>query len=236
MRHMKAVVAGAALLSALYVGYAIPAASRTASSHSPTKHVLAGHTPSTCPVKGIDPVAAQPLDAAWSPPSAGKCKPRMINGYLVPDATCTPGAINPTLTLAVLQNPKFRTGLCVRDNATSPAQKDKTYGWYGIPKPPHNTGQTQTCEKDHLISLELGGGDTLANIWPQCGPSHVALKQRYFKQKDLVENYLADQVKDGAIPLEDAQHGIASDWTQYIDAATAYYKAHASRRIHPKDS
>jgi hypothetical protein len=159
----------------------------------------------------------------------------MVNGYPVPDATCTPGAINPTLTLAVLQNPKFRTGLCVRDNATSPGQKDKTYRWYGIPKPAHNTGQTQTCEKDHLISLELGGADTLANIWPQCGPSKTVLRKRYFKQKDLVENFLADQVREGAIPLADAQQGVASDWTQYIDAATAYYARHAATRRHPSD-
>jgi len=49
---------------------------------------------------------------------------------------------------------------------------------------------------DHLISLELGGADTLDNIWPQCGPSGVALPQRFFKEKDTVENFLAMQVRE----------------------------------------
>lgn len=68
-----------------------------------------------------------------------------------------------------------------------------------------NTGRTQTCELDHLISIELGGADTLDNIWPQCGPRGVVLPKRFFKQKDDVENYLAAQVRAGAIRLEDAQ-------------------------------
>jgi hypothetical protein len=37
----------------------------------------------------------------------------------------------------------------------------------------------------------------------------------------MVENYLAAQVKAGKIRLEDAQHGIATDWTQYLGAARA---------------
>jgi len=235
MRRIATAVGGVTLAVGLCVAVTLPAASRPAShprtSHAHSSHAAAG---GACQVSGIDPGAAQSL-SDWQEPDPSSCQPRIINGYPVPDARCTPGAINPTLTLEVLQNPNFRTGQCVRDNATTPAQKDKTYRWYGIPKPPHNTGQTQTCEKDHLISLELGGADTLANIWPQCGPDGVALKKRYFKQKDLVENYLADQVKQGAIPLADAQHGIASDWTQYIPAATAYYKEHASSRSRQSD-
>jgi hypothetical protein len=79
---------------------------------------------------------------------------------------------------------------------------------------------------DHLISLELGGADTLDNIWPQCGPSRVKLATRYFKIKDGVENYLAAKVKAGEISLQDAQRGIAADWTQYISDATTYWSSH----------
>jgi hypothetical protein len=32
------------------------------------------------------------------------------------------------------------------------------------------------------------------------------------------ENYLADEAKSGRMPLAAAQRGIASDWTQYLDA------------------
>ena len=80
-------------------------------------------------------------------------------------------------------------------------------------------GTPPICELDHLISLELGGADTLDNIWPQCGPSGVALAQRFFKEKDTVENFLAMQVREGRMDLSETQKGIATDWTQFLDQA-----------------
>jgi hypothetical protein len=165
----------------------------------------------------VDATADQPLHAVSLPPSNG-CSVKMSHGYPLPDPSCTPGGVNPTVTVNVLRDPAYRTG-CTRNSGTSAAQKAGTYGWYNIAHPSNNTGADQTCELDHLISLELGGADTLDNIWPQCGPSDVALKKRFFKQKDLVENYLAAQVKAGKIDLAEAQKGIAEDWTQYLDAS-----------------
>lgn len=175
--------------------------------------------PSTkaCNKLGIDPeqsVALSKVDLSGSP----KCKVSSTNGFPMPDPSCTPGAVNPTLTLDVLQDPGFKTG-CVRDLASKPSEKHQTYDWYGITPPKVNKGAKQVCELDHLVSLELGGADTLDNIWPQCGPSRTVLKNRYFKQKDMVENYLAAQVRAGAIPLKEAQKGIATDWTQYLEDA-----------------
>ena len=177
----------------------------------------------TCNALGIDPRQSEALskvDLSGSP----TCKVGTSHGLPTPDPSCTPGAVNPTLTLDVLKDARFKTG-CVRDKATTPSEKHDTYDWYGIPAPKNNTGKSQVCELDHLISLELGGADTLDNIWPQCGPSHRALKNRYFKQKDMVENYLAAQVRVGAIPLGEAQKGIATDWTQYLDDAKKCQKA-----------
>lgn len=169
--------------------------------------------------RGVDPAASEALASVETPP-AETCKPRMKRGFPLPDRTCTPGAINPTLTLDVLTDEKnFRTS-CVRDGATSAIKKNSTYSWYAIKKPKNNTGQKQTCELDHLVSIELGGADTLDNIWPQCGPPGVARARRYFHQKDLVENWLAREVRAERIELADAQRGIASDWTQYIARAT----------------
>ncbi len=142
----------------------------------------------------------------------------MKNGFPLPDPDCTPGAINRTLTAKVLRDPEFRTS-CVRNNTTTATEKNSTYHLYAIPHPQNNTGVMQICELDHLVSLELGGADTLDNIWPQCGPSRVVLIHRYFKQKDIVENYLAKQVRDGVIDLADAQKGIATDWTQFLEDA-----------------
>lgn len=164
----------------------------------------------------------KPLQAINLPPD-GKCETHERNGFPVPDPGCTPGAINPTLTLEVLTNKRFKTG-AVRDEADGSSGTDKkiTYQWYGIKKPVHNRGQAQVCELDHFISLEIGGADTLDNIWPQCGPSRVTLMKRYFKQKDGVEDYLAWLVKNNSMDLSLAQTCIAHDWTQFLKEARKY--------------
>jgi hypothetical protein len=156
--------------------------------------------------------------ADWTEPGAGKCAVHMRNGYPVPDAKCTPGGANPSVTIDVLRDPTWRTKT-VRDCASSEAQKHEAYRWYDIEKPRVNSNENQVCELDHLVPLELGGADGLGNIWPQCGPDAVTLNQRYFKQKDHVENYLAEEVKAGRMPLIEAQRGIAADWTQYLNDA-----------------
>ena len=178
----------------------------------------AGETQVDCGQFRLDVKASQSLPGAGGKVAGGQCSTHMSNGYPLPDPNCTPGAINPSVTQEKLRNPAFTTK-CLRDNATTKAQKATTYQSYGIQHPAHNTGASQICELDHLISLELGGADTLDNIWPQCGPDEVVLMERYFKQKDTVENYLASQVRAGAMLLDEAQKGIATDWTQYIDAA-----------------
>jgi len=156
--------------------------------------------------------------ARWQEPSGGACTVRERNGYPMPDPRCTPGGVNPAITDEVLHNPAWRTRE-VRNCAESEAQKHAAYAWYRIVKPRINSNENQVCELDHLVPLELGGADGMGNIWPQCGPDAVTLNQRYFKEKDHVENYLAAQVKAGQIPLAEAQRGIARDWTQYLNDA-----------------
>jgi hypothetical protein len=171
-------------------------------------------SPANCQKFNLDGTASVPSQAVSLPP-AHPCNTRMSNGFPLPDPACTPGAVNPTLTVDVLRNPEFRTG-CVRSHATTEEEKAITYEWYGIDHPAHNSGVTQTCELDHLIPLELGGADTLDNIWPQCGPDGVILAERYFELKDTVENYLAKQMKEGRMDLGTVQKSIATDWTQYL--------------------
>ena len=130
---------------------------------------LRAAVPSFCTKFKVDPVAFVPLRTVHLPPT-GTCKPLIKNGLPIPDPDCSPGAVNPTLTLTVLQAKGFTTK-CVRDQASSASEKQKTYTWYNIKKPAHNSGSTQVCELDHIISLELGGADTLENLWPQCGPN-----------------------------------------------------------------
>jgi len=119
------------------------------------------------------------------------------NGAL-PDSACTPGAIFSDATAAqVCQSGYARS---VRNVPTQ--EKDEAYSAYGIAS--HVTGQ---YEVDHLISLELGGSNDIANLWPE-----PANPRPGFHEKDKVENYLHEQVCAGAIPLRQAQQEIATNW------------------------
>ncbi len=82
------------------------------------------------------------------------------------------------------------------------SEKDQVYAEYGIHS--HSAGQ---YEVDHLVSLELGGSNDIANLWPE-----AASPTPGFHQKDQVENYLHDQVCSGATSLKDAQTQIATNW------------------------
>lgn len=113
----------------------------------------------------------------------------------------------------------------MRDRATSAKKKSATYSWYDIKRPTKNSRKTQICELDHPVSLELARGGHARQLWPQCGPSRVQLRARYFKQKDVVENWLANKVRSGRVSIAAAQNGIARDWTQYLQAAKAACKA-----------
>lgn len=171
----------------------------------------------------IDPRANVPLAYVSIDHAPGSCHVReAANGMPLPDPTCTPGAINPTLTLKVLRDPAFRTGM-VRDKLTSKDAKRKVYAWYGIVPPKNNTGANQTCELDHLVDLSAGGADSLPNIFPQCQrPSDppVPVGQRWFKLKDAkAEHVMIAAVKAGKIDdaqLRDMQERIAADWTQFL--------------------
>jgi len=68
--------------------------------------------------------------------------------------------------------------------------------------------ELEISKVDHLISLELGGSNSLKNLWPQ---SYVTLPYNAHK-KDVLENKLHALVCSGAIDLKTAQHEIATDW------------------------
>ena len=159
--------------------------------------------------------------AAWQEPEPGTCTVGSREGYPVPDPRCTPGGIDPSVTADTLRDPAWRTR-CLRDCQTSEGEKHVTYSWYSLPRPRGNSGENQVCELDHLVPLELGGADGLGNIWPECGPDATTLDARYFKVKDRVENYLAEAVRDGQMPLGEAQRAIAADWPRYLPAADQY--------------
>jgi len=116
----------------------------------------------------------------------------------LPDTACTPGAVFPDATVDKICTPGYSSG--VRNVPSS--EKDDVYAEYGVAT--HEPGQ---YEVDHLVPLELGGSNDIANLWPE--PADPAPG---FHEKDQVENYLHDQVCSGKMPLSQAQTQIATDW------------------------
>ncbi len=118
----------------------------------------------------------------------------------LPDSACTPGAIFSSATKTDICKSGYSRS--VRNVPTS--VKNQAYSEYGIAS--HAPGQ---YEVDHLISLELGGSNDIANLWPE-----LASPTPGFHQKDKVENYLHDQMCSGAISLQQAQVEIATNWLE----------------------
>jgi hypothetical protein len=144
---------------------------------------------------------------------AGQCHARTLNGELglvLPDAACTPGAIDSAVTQDNLASTICRKGYTatVRPPASNTgAFKHRSLLAYGM-------RYTPTAEYDHLISLELGGTNTVSNLWPE---PNAAGASTVNNPKDLVEDHLHQAVCAGQVTLEAAQQAIATDWTTCHD-------------------
>jgi hypothetical protein len=143
-------------------------------------------------------VVAEPsvTPGEYSPPPRTKESACAVRGPL-PDPTCTPGAVMTTDMNVVCQH---STKERRRVSSEVHRQAFAEYG-FKFPQPPGS------FEVDHLIPLELGGDNLIANLWPEAAEPTPG-----FHQKDKVENYLHRQVCAGAMSVADAQRQIATDW------------------------
>jgi hypothetical protein len=116
------------------------------------------------------------------------------------DAACTPGAVFTNVTPDMI----CKSGYSSSVRNVSNSVKSQVYAEYGVLT--HATGQ---YEVDHLIPLELGGSNDIANLWPE-----AAVPTPGFHEKDKVENYLHAQVCSHKIPLAEAQRQEANGWLQ----------------------
>ena len=117
---------------------------------------------------------------------------------LLPDSKMTPGA-----TLPVTRDDICVPGYTQKVRNVPLDVKKQVYAEYGIAS--HKPGD---YEVDHLISLELGGSNSIKNLWPQSYKTqpwnaHV---------KDALENEMHAEVCSGKLDLATAQHDIATDW------------------------
>jgi hypothetical protein len=143
------------------------------------------------------PAAAPPAGAPGTLGQRTKTSGCVAHNAL-PDSACTPGAVFSQATKEQICVPGYTK--TVRDVPND--VKDQVYAEYGIVQ--HSPGQ---YEVDHLVPLELGGSNDIANLWPEAAEPRPG-----FHEKDMVENYLHDQMCAGAIPLRQAQTEIATNW------------------------
>ena len=118
-----------------------------------------------------------------------------------PDRRCSPGAIYSKLTKAVLCAGSFRP----RSTFYVPeSEKHAVQVEYGLaPK-----SYWPTIEIDHIVPLEIGGSNDIANLFPE----RVDALPAGYHSKDLLENALKTLVCAGAMNIEVAQRRIAANW------------------------
>ncbi len=117
---------------------------------------------------------------------------------ILPDSTLTPGD-----TLDVTADDICATGYTKAVRNVPLSVKQKVYESYAIFS--HQPGE---YEVDHLISLELGGSNSIRNLWPESyltSPYNAHVKDR-------LENYLHKRVCNGSLSLKQAQNEIAVNW------------------------
>ncbi len=117
-----------------------------------------------------------------------------------PDRACSPGAYYSGLTKRTICSGTFRTS-SVRN--VSDGTKHAVEIEYGL-KP---IAYGSALEIDHIVSLELGGSNDPANLYPERADAAPG-----YHVKDLLENKLHDMVCGGDIALRDARRQIATDW------------------------
>jgi hypothetical protein len=118
----------------------------------------------------------------------------------LPDRRCSPGAFYSGLTTAVLCTSGFRTGT-VRN--VPQTEKFAVEREYGLPERLYG----RTIEIDHIIPLELGGSNDIANLFPEPGSGVWS-----YHVKDRLENRLHDLVCGGRLSLAAARRAISANW------------------------
>jgi hypothetical protein len=126
------------------------------------------------------------------------------DGTVVPDPSCTPGALNP----AAVANPSQT--ICLRGYSerirppasyTEPLKITDMVQYASV-------GPPSSYEEDHLVAIEDGGNARdVKNLWPEYlyGPGGAL-------QKDKVENQLHELICAGKLTVVEAARVLEGDW------------------------
>jgi len=142
--------------------------------------------------------ATVPPGQRAAPPSEAPAVLRAARPPILPDSALTPGA-----TLDVTAQDICVPGYSKRVRNVPAAVKRRAYAEYGIAS--HEPGE---YEVDHLISLELGGSNSIQNLWPES----FRTQPWNARTKDQLENELHRLICAGQVDLGTAQEEIAGNW------------------------
>ncbi|AZI44084.1 hypothetical protein EHF33_14300 [Deinococcus psychrotolerans] len=118
---------------------------------------------------------------------------------VLPDPKLSPGDVLTSDTAIICVSGYTKT---VRNVPQS--LKEQVYKEYGI-----TSRESGEYEIDHIVSLELGGSNSVRNLFPESFKT-MPLNAHV---KDSLENKLHDLACSGKITMQEAQTAIASNWT-----------------------
>jgi hypothetical protein len=115
---------------------------------------------------------------------------------------------------ALLPNPKLTPGRIAertkdRGGVTAKMEQ-KVFARYRVP-----WSRRAEFKVDHLIPIELGGADTIDNLWPQS----LRMKPYGADRKELLAELFLERIRSGRMTIAQAQEEIRRDW---IDAFVDY--------------
>lgn len=113
-----------------------------------------------------------------------------------PRAALTPGETRPITIAEICRKPDADVIAWV-----PPETRRKVFSEYGI------RANSSNFEVDYLITPDLGGTESIRNLWPQ--PYSVVWNAHV---KDILEQRLHQLVCAGKLDLQTAQRDIAADW------------------------
>lgn len=191
------VMAGGALASS-----STPQSSAPASSPAPSRPALTA--PPAAPsyrVTTAPPAATAPAQTTPRPqPTPSPTGTLQWQAKVaLPDQKITPGATFAGVTASQV----CTSGWAEAHRDVPDEVSQQVFAEYRLSYAAHDS-----YEVDHLIPLELGGSNSIRNLWPQpeggTNPGYPA--------KDRLENRLHQLVCSGSLPLAVAQHAIATNW------------------------
>lgn len=128
----------------------------------------------------------------------------------LPDATCTPGAINHAVTQQTIKKTICKQGWTATIRPPASVTEPEKFASMRAYGDSTAVGEAAKYEYDHLIPLELGGApNDTRNLWPE---RRAGTDGSYAKDKR--ENRLRVLVCLGTVKLAAARRLMRTDWRQ----------------------